>query len=787
MTALNRKLFRDLLHMKGQAVAISLVIASGVAVFVMAVSTLQFLKATQSTYNERARFAHVFANCTRAPNTLTERLREVPGVSSVETRISKDVSLDVEGLDEPAIGRLISIPDRGPQLLNLLHLRSGRMAEPGKGDEAVVSEAFCDSNGLGIGDTVTAVLNGTQEKIRIVGIGLSPEYIFGMRPGAIVPDDRRFGVFWMSESALAAAFDLEGAFNSVTATLLHGGSEAIVIEQIDHLLKPYGGVGAYGRADQTSYRFLSDEIKQLRAMALVAPSIFLSVAAFLLHVVLSRQISLQREQIAALKAFGYTKWEVGLHYLKLAMLVSAVGSVIGTALGTWLATGISTIYADFYRFPTFHYSFDWEVALWGCGVTMLAVVFGTLHAVLKAVTLPPAEAMRPEPPPVFQRTILERLGVERFFPQSARMILRELERKPIKSLLSSLGIACSVSVMILGNFGVDAIGYLIEFQFFIAQRHDVNVIFIEATNTSVEFDLKHLPGVMNVESYRGVPIKLRSGHIVRRTTIMGLGPERDLYRLLDANEIPARVPPNGLILSDMLGRVLEVEPGDYVTVEVLDGERGVYEVPVTGFVKEFAGTNAYMDKMALHRLLEEPVVSNGAFLMVDPAREQELYDFLKETPRVAGVSVRAAAVEGFQKTIAENQLKMQSFNIMFACVIAFGMVYNTARISLAERSRELATLRVIGFTRGEVSMILLGELALLAVIAIPLGYAIGYGFCLLMVLGFNSEMYRIPLIVSPANMAFAAMITLIASLISGLVVRRKIDELDLVGVLKARD
>ncbi len=416
MTALDRKLFRDLLHMKGQAVAISLVIASGVAVFVMAVSTLQFLKATQQTYNDRARFGQIFANCTRAPNTLGERLREVPGISSVETRISKDVTLDVEGLDEPAVGRLISIPDRGPQILNLLHLRRGRMVEPGRGDEAVVSEAFADANHLTVGDTVSAVLNGTQEHIRIVGIGLSPEYIFGMRPGSIVPDDRRFGVFWMSEAALAAAFDLEGAFNSVTATLLHGGSEAIVIENIDHLLEPYGGVGAYGREDQTSYRFLSDEIKQLRAMALVAPSIFLGVAAFLLHMVLSRQINLQREQIAALKAFGYSKWEVGLHYMKLAILVSSVGCVIGTGLGTWLATGISTIYAQFYRFPTFHYSFDWQVALWGCGVTMLAVIVGTLHAVRKAVILPPAEAMRPEPPPTFGRTIIERVGLEQAVP-----------------------------------------------------------------------------------------------------------------------------------------------------------------------------------------------------------------------------------------------------------------------------------------------------------------------------------------------------------------------------------
>lgn len=787
MSALDRKLFRDLRQMPGQTLAISLVIACGVAVLIMSLGTHRFLRQTRDAYYARYRFAQVFATVKRAPRPLGERLREIPGVAAVDLRISNDVVIDVPGLDEPAIGRLISLPVHQVAVLNLIHLRQGRQLDPFQPGEVIISEAFAEANDLRPGDSIRALINGRRQELQIVGIALSPEYVFQIRGGDVLPDDRRFGVFWMSETQLEAAFNMEGAFNAVSLTLMHGASEAGVIEQVDRWLKPYGCTGAYGRDRQISAKFLSEEIKQLRAMAIVAPSIFFGVAAFLLNVVLARLITTQREQIAALKAFGYTNLEVGAHYAKFVLVITALGCSLGSVGGELLARSISHMYSEFYRFPVFEYHTDWGVNMASAALTAAAALLATLRPVWRAVALPPAEAMRPVPPARFRPTLIERMGMGRLFTVSARMMFRELERRPLKSVMSSLGIACAVAVLVLGRFGVDAIEYLIEFQFVLTQRYDVGVTFVEPASPGVVHELEHYPGVLLAETYRAIPVRFRSRQLTYLSSIVGLDAQRDLFRVLDSRERVVPLPPRGLLLGDKLAELLRVQVGDVVLVDVLERADLSLQIPVTGLFTEYAGTNAYISREHLHALMEEGTVSTGAYLQVDPRQVQTLYRQLKETPRVAGVNVKGAAVESFRRTIAENQLRMQSINLMFACIIAFGVVYNTARISLAERSREFATLRVIGMTRHEVARVLLGELALLTLFAIPLGFAIGYGFCAIMVKGFESEMFRIPLMISSRTMGFAALVTMSAALLSGLSVQHQIDRLDLIGVLKSND
>ena len=787
MSALNRKLFRDLLHMKGQAIAIALVIASGIAVFVMAVSAYNALNLTRSAYYDRYRFADVFTAMKRAPLALADRIAEIPGVAKAEPRVVMDVTLDIEGLSEPAVGRMISIPADRRSDLNDVYLKSGRYIEPYRSNEVLVSDSFVEAHGMKPGDSFEAILNGRRQTLNIVGVALSPEYVLQIRPGELIPDKKRFAIIWMDERELDAAFDMEGAFNNITLTLLRGASEEEVITRLDRLIEPYGGVGSHGRDEQLSARFLDDELKGLRANAIVAPAIFLSVAMFLLHVVVTRIISTQREQIAALKAFGYSHWEVGLHYMQFVMIITAVGALFGTAFGIWLGKGITGIYAQFYHFPVYLYHFDVSIVAISLSMSLIAALVGTYSAVRQAVLLPPAEAMRPAPPAQFRESLVEKLGLSRLFAASGRMIIRELERRPWKAVMSVIGIAFAVAVLIMGRFGVDAINYLMEFQYFITQRQDVSVSFVEPLSADAEFELQQLPGVLRSESYRGVGVKLRHEHRYRNVAILGLEDERELYRLIDAKENQAKLPVTGLMLSDKLAELLDVEVGDMLTVEVLEGERPTWEVPVTAMIYEFQGTNAYMSRAALDHLLREQGSISGTYLRVDANMLDTLYQQLKETPRVAAVTLKDAAMEGFQDTIAENQNIMQGFMIMFACVIAFGVVYNTARISLSERSREMGTLRVIGFTLTEVSTILLGELAIITLAAIPVGFGIGYLFALAMAKGFETEMFRIPIVISSETLAFAAGVTIAASVISGLIVRRQIDSMDLVSVLKQKE
>ena len=784
---LDRKLLRDVWNLKGQALAISLVIGAGVAMFIMYLSTFHSLRLTQQTYYDRYRFADVFAGLTRAPLHVRDRIADVPGVRRVDARVVVDITLDVPGLTEPASGRLIGIPIPREAMLNDVFLRRGRFPAAGAADEVLVSEAFSLSRNLNPGDRVGAIVNGRRRDLEIVGIALSPEYIYSIRPGELIPDDSRFGVFWLDRRGLAAAFDMEGGFNNVALTLLPGASEADVIAQLDRLIANYGGLGAIPRALQTSHWYLDNELAQLQSIGLVLPLIFLSVAAFLLNVVLTRIVSVQREQIAALKALGYTNRELGWHYTKLSLVVGAAGSAFGLIFGAWLGSGMTSIYNDFFRFPALLYQLPAAIAMAGVLVSFVAAVLGALNAVRRAVRLPPAEAMRPEPPARYRRSWLERYGLQRWLSPPVRMVLRNLGRHPVRSATSVVGIAAAVSMLVLGTFFLDSIDVLMDAQFNVQQRQDVTVTFVLPASSGSLYEMRELPGVVHAEPARSVPARLRVAQRARIVAIQGLVAAPELNRVVDVRSGAVRLPPGGLVLSLKLAEVLDAEVGDLVTMEVLDGERPVVVTPVTGIVEEYMGTSAYMEIGALRRLLNEGRTLSGAYLKVDSAYAGDLYARLKSTPAVAGVALKGTAIESFEKTLAETFYVMIFFNLIFSGVIAGGVVYNAARVSLSERSRELASLRVLGFTRGEISFILLGELAAVTLLAIPLGLLLGYTFAGILVAAFNTELYRFPLVISARTYAYAASAVLIAAALSGFAVRRQLDHLDLVAVLKTRE
>lgn len=787
MSALTRKLLRDLLHLRGQILAIALVVACGVAVFVSSRTAYDSLLTSQVAYYADYRFADVFAHLKRAPESLAARIAALPGVATVRTRIVFEVTLDVPGLAEPATGRLVSIPERRAPILNDLYLRRGRWVEPGRRDEVLVSEAFAKANGLEVGDTLGAILNGRWEDLHIVGIGLSPEYVYEIRGTELFPDNRRFGVMWMSRDAMGPAFDMDGAFNDVVLSLAPGASEAGVIAGLDRLLDRYGGLGAYARRDQISHHFLSDEIAQNRMFGRVLPAIFLGVAAFLLNIVLSRLVATQRDQIAVLKAFGYDHWSVALHYLQFALVAVLLGAVAGTIAGFWLGAVINRLYVDFYRFPVLHFVAGPRVVAFAVGVAGSAALLGAWGAVRRALALPAAEAMRPEPPARFHAGVLERLGVQKWLPAPARMILRNLRRRPLRAGLSVLGIAFAVAILIVGRYFVDAIGYIADVQFRLVQRDDVTLAFHDPLPERVRFELGRLPGVLRSEPLRAVPARLRFEHRTRRVGLTGLERTSELHRLIGADLRGLEVPPDGVLLTAKLAEVLGVAAGDRLTVEVLEGSRPVRSVPVVGTVDELLGMSAYMELGALHRLMREGGALSGAFLAVEPSEEAQLYQQLKRMPAVGGVTLRGVALKSFEETLARSMGIFTTVLVSFACVVAMAMVYNSARIALSERGRELASLRVLGFTRREVAVLLLGEQAILTLLAIPLGYAIGYQMCMSIAGRYQWELFRMPLVVTGRTYLFALVVIIAAAVLSGLLVRRRLDRIDLVEVLKTRE
>ena len=787
VSSLNRKLIRDLLNMKGQVLAIAMVVAAGVSMYVMYLSNFASLQRTRASYYNQQRFGDVFASLKRAPLRVADEIANLPNVSAIEVRVVVNVTLDLEQLDEPASGRLISIPsDRRPRV-NDLFLRRGRWIEPGRPDEVLASEGFVVAHGLNPGDRVPAVINGRLRRLTIVGVALSPEFIYSIRPGELVPDDKRFGIFWMDRQALAAAYDMEGGFNDVVLALSPGVSPDETIARIDRILEPYGGLGAIPRALQLSHWTIENELNQLQSFGFLLPLIFLMVAAFILNVALTRALALQRPQIASLKALGYANLAIGWHYLKWALVIGAIGIVIGIAAGAWLGSAIIGLYNEFFRFPVLLFSVPFEVIVGASALTLAAAAAGAFSAVRRAVRVPPAEAMRPEAPARYRRSALETPFISRHLGTAGRMVLRNVTRHPLRASASVFGIGFAVAILMIGFVFTDAIERLIETQFWIAERQDVTVQFVEPRSESARFALARLPGVVAVEPQRSVAARVRSGHRERYLAITGVPLNPRFKRIVDQDGRAIRMPPSGVVLSKTLADVLEVGVGSDVRLEVLEGTRPVRDVMVTGVVDDMLGLSVYMDKSALHRMMREDDVASGALLMLDTAQESEASHALKVLPVVAGAAFRRAVLQSFRDTMAANMNLTIFINLIFASVIAFGVVYNAARVSLSERSRELASLRVLGFTRAEISLILLGELAALTIAALPVGALFGYGLSAAIVQTVQSEVYRFPLYVSSRAVAWAFLGIIGAALVSGLIVRRRLDTLDLVAVLKVRE
>ncbi len=784
MKTLNRKLVRDLGSMKGQVLAISAVVACGIAVFVMAHTTLRSLQSARDSYYTTHRFAEVFSSLVRAPLAIAERARGIPGVAQVDHRVTHPLTLEMPDMEDPASGQILSIPRNQNAGLNLLHLKSGRWPDPDRPGEVLVSEPFARAHQLQPGDRIEATLRGRRIFLTTSGIALSPEFVIQLKPGEIFPDDRRYGIFWMPRRQLEAAADMKASFNDLTLTLTHHTNPEEVIRRLDLLLAPFGGGGAYTRRTHHSARFVDDELKGLRTMSIIPPAIFLGVATFLLNISLRRILTLQREQIAALKAFGYSNREVASHYAKFAIVIVALGTLCGCLVGTWLATGMTAMYASFYRFPLSVFSPGVHIYLAALALALTAGAIGAFAGLRITVKLPPAEAMRPEPPANYRPTLLERIGLPHLLSQPARMVLRELERRPIKAALTTLGISFSCAVLVVGNFGKDAIDYLVHFQFGRAERDDARVQFVEPTPGRARYELTGIDGVMRVEPFRNVAVRLRHGPRSKQVAITGVTADSDLFRLLDTSGQVIPLNSDGLVLSTALAELLAIQAGDTLQIEVLEGARPVLSARVTALVDDFAGTSAYMERSALNRLLHEGDTISGAFLQVDPNRERQVYSALTDRPAVIGITFKQAAIESFLETFAENLLRMRTTNLIFACIIAIGVVYNSARISLSERARDLATLRIIGLTRGEVSTILLGELAILTLLAIPVGLTIGYLLCALISKALATEMYRIPLVINSDTVAFISLTVLAASTLSAAIVRRRIDKLDMITALK---
>ncbi|MEQ8516996.1 MAG: FtsX-like permease family protein, partial [Chromatocurvus sp.] len=777
-SVMHTKLRREMWQSRGQILAIALVIAGGVAVCLLSLVNYASLNATREAYYQEHQFADVFVAMKRAPRHVLQRVSGIPGVARVSGRVEGAATLDVAGFDDPVSARLVSLPGSGQPAVNQLFLRQGRLPQAARSDEVVVIGSFADAHELKPGDRLGAIINGRRQALSVVGIVESPEFIYVIPPGGMLPDYPRYGVLWMTEDALASAMDMRGAFNSLALRVDPSVSVAGVIDALDRLFARYGSTGAYAREDQLSHRFLSDELDQLKTMAMIFPAIFLGVAMFLLNVVVGRLVSTQREIIAVLKAFGYSNRQIGWHYSQLVFVIAVIGLLIGTAAGMWLGRALGELYMDYYRFPEllFRISPWWilQLSLVTLGVAWLA----GWRAIRRAAALPPAEAMRPEGPASYHITTAERLLSWVPLSQPSRMIVRHLVRRPGRTALSVLGVAMATAIVMVGSFQFSSVSLMVYTQFARVQAQDITVSLTDPVNHSAMYGLSRQPGVRYAEGRRVVAIELVNGHRQWRTSLSGLPADAQLQFVVDEHLNNVSIPPAGLLLTDFLAQRLALAPGDSVEVRVLEGHRPRLTLPVAGVTSEFLGAGAYMDIRAMNRALREGAVVNQVLMNLDPGSEGAVYRDLREQPRVMAITVRQAMLDSFFATLARTFLTYTFVISLLGGIIAFGVIYNTVKISLAERARDLASLRVLGYRQGEVSHILLGELAVLLVLGIPLGWAVGYGLASLVVMAIQTELYRVPLIITVRTLALAANVVVVSGVVSGGIIWLRLRRLD---------
>ena len=769
-----------------QVASIALVMGCGVMTVMGLRSTLTAIQAARDTYFDEYHFADVFASLVRAPASVEGELRRLRGVAAIETRIARDVKLDVPGLTEPAIGHVVSIPSTQRAMLNALHLRSGRWITPQRDDEILLSEGFATANGLEPGDSLAAVVNGRWRRLHIVGIAISPEFVveFG---AALFTDRKRYGIAWANRAMLESAFDMEGSFNDVAIRLAPGASERAVIAGVDEVLRPWGGVGAIGRADQPAARALADEFTQLRANATYFPLFFLFVAAYLLNVILSRLVASQRDEIAALKAFGYEAREIGAHYLGFGLATVLIGAVVGVPLGLWMGVRFTALYADYFRFPTMPSAVDWRAAAMAVGLSGGFALLGAFGGVRRVMRLPPADALRPETPSAARPLLVERIGLGRWVSPSWRMVLRNLERRPLRTAATVMGIALAVALLATGRFPSDAFERLLYVEFQLAQRYDAVAAFAGERNVTAAAELAHLEGITRAEPFRMATARVRRNATTWNVAVTGLSETSQLYHLVDFDGADYPIPVAGAAITAGLARNLGIRPGDTLSVEMLERGGDRRAVVIVGIVDPMIGQGLYMSRRELNALLREGDVASGAYLQFASGAEAAAFEGIKAAPLVVGAVSRAATIRNIDEQMRESMVFILALIVSSATIIAVGVVYNSARIALSERGRELASLRVLGFTTNEVAGMLLGEQVAMLVLAIPVGLGVGALFSMALVTAFQTDRFHFPLVFEAGSQLFAAAVTVGGAGLAALIIRGRVRRLDLVTALRTRE
>ncbi|MEK2643858.1 ABC transporter permease [Bdellovibrio sp. BCCA] len=785
MKALSRKLLRDLKTLRIQIITMAILVACGVTVLVASWSAYTSLRETQHSYYEQYQFADLFADVVRAPQSLIKSIRNIDGVDIAEGRLVEDALLDIPGQKEPALGRFISYSPNS--LINKIYLRQGRWPEKSSTIEVLVHESFAKAHHLNPGNSFFVSLKGQKRRLQVSGIGLSPEYVYALSPVALFPDDLHFGVLWMLHEDLERLSDMQGAFNSLVVKVTPGASLERSQKSLDILLAPYGSVGSYDRSRQISHLFVQDEIRQQKSMSSVVPGIFIVVAAFILHTVMSRLIGLQRTQIAALKSLGYSSRELIIYYWKLVTIILLLGILPSILFAQGIGEWYAVLYERYFRFPQISFSLSRQAILLGIVAGLVPGWLASSFSLLEVFALNPAEAMRPPTPSRFHRSFLEKEGLIASRKTQVKIILRNILSRPWRSFLSILGICASTAILVNGSFWSDIIDFVIQRQFQESQREDLEINFNHPRKLDVLSEIERIPGIFMVEGVRSIPVRLHFKNFKKDSVIASPDGVSTLRRILNRQGEPIKFKDGQVLLSAYFQKKFGLQEGDTVTFELADKSHPDFSAVVGGFVDDIVGSSIYATRTDLHHWISETPSISSVYARMDPGMAEQIYIRLKQFPEVASVTVKRLLFESFNATLSGMILTFTMILVAFAITISGAVLFNMSRINLSEKAWELASMRIMGFKTPEVFRILYLEMGIQVCLALPPGLFLGYGLSYLSTKWIHTDTFNFPLVIDIKTYALAVTVIVLTYFLTGWFLLTKVRSLSMTEALKARE
>jgi putative ABC transport system permease protein len=792
VSALNRKLLRDLKAAAGMLLAITGIITVGVTCFVGLSSSYHNLADAKRRYYAECRMADFSIEVKKVPLSELGPVAGLPGVAEIRPRIQSNAAVDLEGVEEPLNGLVLSLPDRKQPTINDVLVRRGSYFTDRRENEVLVSESFAKAHRISPGQWIHLLMNNRRQELFVVGTAISSEFVYMLGPGTITPDPKHFGVFYLKQSFAEDVFDFSGAANQILGRL-DGSARANcreVLRRAENVLASYGVFTTTPLEDQFSNRFLSQEIQGLWSFAFITPTMFLAVAAVVLNVFLTRLTQQQRTVIGTFKALGYSDAELFWHLQRLGIVVGLLGGLLGCAMGFWLSHGMSSMYRLFFQFSEFDNQFWLGTHVLGLGISVGCAVLGSLRGSRAVLRLRPAEAMRPAAPRQGGSVWLERF--DRFWKSLGsgwRMVLRNTLRNRVRTIAGLFAAAMGASVLVNAWMMADSMIYFLDFQFRHLLRSDMDLSLKDERSDEALLEAAKLPGVDRAEPFLSVACTFRKGAREKKASITGLAPGARLTVPRDRDARPIRIPQAGLAMSRTLAEILDVKPGDTVTIEPIKGLRRAREVPVCEIADSYFGLTVYADIHYLSRLVGEESALSGVQLSLDNNRVHlaALHRELKRLPALEGVAARADVVAGIEETVLKHQWVVIDVMILFAGIVFFGSIVNASLVSLAERQREVATLRVLGYGNWQIGSLLLRESMMVTVLGTVLGMPMGYLLTVTTVWSYNSEMFRVPIITRPGTWGWTLILAVLFGLIAHLFVQRSIGRMAWLDALKAQE